>query len=674
MRKLLLILLVLFCFAASAQKIQYVNTYGYEYQRLVADTLLGLPKDTFLVPASLQSIPFIANKSGSLYLWNISTHVWDLFSSGGGGTDNANIGAFYRWLKPSTQEIKTLANGYGILVDSTTNTNALTLTADTISGTGLVSKTRLTNTISGLGVISGLTQYRTPYAASSTSLTDNANYIIYNNLPGLQGNAGFTILGQVAMGGLYNVNKNKDFSVNRDKTYQLEIIHNDSLYTIDSTSSGAFAITAYENSTGGNSFHVRKARGTQLVPLPVAVGDRIGSYGFKGYATNNEFSNSAAALLAIADEVFTNTATGASISLETTRLAENTRSNTLLLHNSGNVGIGPISTMTSPSADLTILSATGESPSFRMNDADVVLPSYSAVGFQPALDAGTIFNVVPFSTTVGGTQIMGFSESGANTMTPLYISGYHGGTAPTTPGLNFNAWKWNGSTNRTTLANSEIVAQFANGGTILTTLLGSGSLGIGTVSPDRLLHPEISDATTNSIVYPFRMSHTTSATAAIGGGVGLEMETENASGTMRVTGSITNPMTDATNATEDADMVFSNIVAGTLTEKLRLSTSNATYIAAGTTYTLAKTLTNTATLDFGNTLAGTVSDLTLTVTGAADGDAVALGVPNGSYPATGTFTAWVSAANTVTVRYANNSLTLAQDPASGTFRASVIKY
>lgn len=101
---------------------------------------------------------------------------------------------------------------------------------------------------------------------------------------------------------------------------------------------------------------------------------------------------------------------------------------------------------------------------------------------------------------------------------------------------------------------------------------------------------------------------------------------------------------------------------------------NLEFVETSTVYTLAKTLTATATLDFGSTLAGAVTDLTMTVTGAVDGDAVSIGVPNASYPATGTFTAWISAANTVTIRYANNSLTLAQDPASGTYRASVVKY
>jgi len=98
------------------------------------------------------------------------------------------------------------------------------------------------------------------------------------------------------------------------------------------------------------------------------------------------------------------------------------------------------------------------------------------------------------------------------------------------------------------------------------------------------------------------------------------------------------------------------------------------FVQSTSTYTLAKTLTATATLDFASTLAGAATDLTITVTGAASGDVVAIGVPNGSTLTDGNFTGWVSAANTVTVRFANNSLTLALDPASGTFRASVLKY
>lgn len=52
----------------------------------------------------------------------------------GGGTNNANVGSGYRWLKPGTQEIKTSFAGFGILKDSTTNTDGITDKVDTTSG------------------------------------------------------------------------------------------------------------------------------------------------------------------------------------------------------------------------------------------------------------------------------------------------------------------------------------------------------------------------------------------------------------------------------------------------------------------------------------------------------------------------------------------------------------
>lgn len=77
-----------------------------------------------------------------------------------------------------------------------------------------------------------------------------------------------------------------------------------------------------------------------------------------------------------------------------------------------------------------------------------------------------------------------------------------------------------------------------------------------------------------------------------------------------------------------------------------------------------------ATLDFPSTASTAVSDLTITVTGAALGDPVYLGVPNGSQTATATWDAWVSAANTVTIRYSPKAT---EDPASGTFNVRVIR-
>jgi hypothetical protein len=81
-------------------------------------------------------------------------------------------------------------------------------------------------------------------------------------------------------------------------------------------------------------------------------------------------------------------------------------------------------------------------------------------------------------------------------------------------------------------------------------------------------------------------------------------------------------------------------------------------------------LTGSGTLDFPSTGAHSSSDLTITVTGAAVGDIVILGTP--VQDVDGTFTAFVSVANTVTVRF-NHYGSGNTNPASGTFKVYVIK-
>lgn len=90
-------------------------------------------------------------------------------------------------------------------------------------------------------------------------------------------------------------------------------------------------------------------------------------------------------------------------------------------------------------------------------------------------------------------------------------------------------------------------------------------------------------------------------------------------------------------------------------------------------YTLIKTLRGQTGLDFPSTAAGTSSDLTITVTGATTDDAVSIGL-NGTVPSNGIFYAWVSASNTVTVRFSNNGLVSAIDPGSITVSVLVGKY
>lgn len=82
-------------------------------------------------------------------------------------------------------------------------------------------------------------------------------------------------------------------------------------------------------------------------------------------------------------------------------------------------------------------------------------------------------------------------------------------------------------------------------------------------------------------------------------------------------------------------------------------------------------LDGSAALDFPSIAAGAQQSLTITVTGAAVGDPVSLGLP--ASPAAGvTFNAFVSAADTVTVR-ASNITGSSVDPASATYKVRVFK-
>jgi hypothetical protein len=83
-------------------------------------------------------------------------------------------------------------------------------------------------------------------------------------------------------------------------------------------------------------------------------------------------------------------------------------------------------------------------------------------------------------------------------------------------------------------------------------------------------------------------------------------------------------------------------------------------------------LTDTATLNFGSIANNSYEDLTVTVTGASTGDVVSFGTPTAAAVAYATFTAWVSATDTVTIRCVNvHSSSI--DPASGVFKVKVFK-
>lgn len=98
-------------------------------------------------------------------------------------------------------------------------------------------------------------------------------------------------------------------------------------------------------------------------------------------------------------------------------------------------------------------------------------------------------------------------------------------------------------------------------------------------------------------------------------------------------------------------------------------TSSQILMADGSVSTI---LSGSATLDFPSTLAGTSSELTITVSGAADGDVISLGIANASFNANSCYTARVSASNTVSVTF-NNYSASPIDPSSATFKVKILK-
>lgn len=85
------------------------------------------------------------------------------------------------------------------------------------------------------------------------------------------------------------------------------------------------------------------------------------------------------------------------------------------------------------------------------------------------------------------------------------------------------------------------------------------------------------------------------------------------------------------------------------------------------------TLSGSASLDFPATIVGASSDLQITVTGAAVGDVVSIGVPIFSVVPNGIFTAFVGDTNLVTIRFSNLDIVSANDPGPGTFKVKVLK-
>lgn len=85
------------------------------------------------------------------------------------------------------------------------------------------------------------------------------------------------------------------------------------------------------------------------------------------------------------------------------------------------------------------------------------------------------------------------------------------------------------------------------------------------------------------------------------------------------------------------------------------------------------TVVTATNLNFGTVAAQSSSDVTVAVTGAAVGDIVNLGVNNAAVAANSCYTAWVSATDTVTVRFNNYSAGAITPTTVNTFKMQITK-
>lgn len=554
------------------------------------------------------------------------------------GADDVLIETTPTNLKLDTDQDMTWIVGDDLIINSSSGTTGQVI--------GNVNGTPQWETPSGGGGVSGLTTNRVPYAASSTSLADNANFIVRRS-SAIQGNNGFGVMGQVVIGGTYNTNRNNDYSSAGKHSYGLEIINNQTPFETDSLSSGQLSLTGYGGAAAGNtSFHARAARGTQAAPTKLLSGDRIGGMGFRGYTDAGEFSTSSAAILVYTEQDFVSQSTlGSQMQFEVTTNSVPGRIIAQTIDNTGAVGfLNSIAAGTTITAGTNITSTAGSIIAAADADINGVVDIDGTSG-QVALTIGTPTNGFGISKAYGifdnqtndgfsigsesGSNLRGsntdrigrikFSQRAANSTT--YFAGLQGQSTSTLNLLQYGI--------AATPTNSATEHRFYTGAT-LTTVAGTEQWRIS-------------------------QNGNLSNTAATGTGY-LNLK---ASTTAANTGQIRLAEGSALTTPEDGNI---NYVS-----------NNLQFTETSTVYTLAKTLTATATLNFDLTAVNS-QDLTITVTGAATGDVVAIALDAASVPADITYFGWVSATNTVTVRCSRVGGGGAVDPASGTFRASVIHY
>lgn len=295
-------------------------------------------------------------------------------------------------------------------------------------------------------------------------------------------------------------------------------------------------------------------------------------------------------------------------------------------------------------------------------------------------------NLLPLPIGSGSLYVAGFTR-GVNSYDPAKLQVYTNGGLSPIQSLDFGSYETTLNSPQSfdsigfgyqfsTFRTAGAITSRRGGGTSITDIFMNPTFRVGANNVQTSTHygarfAPIVDSANKVNIIPFsntigsNMFNTTRGNTRIGYPYGFQTPTQfdttfklDVNGTARVMDTLTLSTTPVTADTSANDLLVINSSNG----KVRRYTGN--------WYSVP--LTGSATLDFPNTGNGSESDLTITVTGASEGDVVAIGVPNAAIHPHSCYTAWVSATNTVTIRF-NNYGSGSHNPASATFKIKVFK-
>jgi hypothetical protein len=271
-------------------------------------------------------------------------------------------------------------------------------------------------------------------------------------------------------------------------------------------------------------------------------------------------------------------------------------------------------------------------------------------------------------------------NAGQNNTTGSYSNffGLFAGRNNTTGGSNNFFGQYAGRNNTTGSTNIAIGSSALYNSTIGDTLTGSNNIAIGSNAGDNIRFAAAGNVVIgNNVDLPVQngsnqgvyqnalfITGASGTSSTIAGNVGIAVNTP----TARL------HLVAGTATASTAPLKFTSGVNLTTAEAgaMEFNGTNLFFSPSTTRHTVNHGLTGSNTLDFASTSAQNSRDMTISVTGAADGDVVSLGVPNVAVNANTSYSAWVSADNTVTVRF-NNYSSGTVDPAQGSFKVFVTK-